>query len=101
MVLGLIWLTVLFNAMAEEPKHLLQLLLPLAPHAENVQDVKAKWRSALRNVPLLIVSHDRADYLNRTLTAIRKYHPGDALLPIVISEDGKHGDMAKLIQDHR
>jgi hypothetical protein len=60
--------------------------------------LEAPWRQALRNTALLVICHDRHDYLERSLRSILKYHPGGALAPIVISEDGMHPHMAVIVQ---
>ena len=59
------------------------------------------WQRALQTTPVLIISFDRADYLDRTLAALLKHHPGGSLAPIVISEDGRHGNMAKMVEKYR
>lgn len=46
---------------------------------------------------LLIICAKRPDYLKRTLEAVVKYHPRDAV-PILISEDGEDDDVARVIE---
>jgi hypothetical protein len=59
------------------------------------------WRDGLKNTALLIICYDRDDYLTRTLEGIAKFHPGGGLVPVIISEDGKHGNMAKVTENFR
>jgi hypothetical protein len=59
------------------------------------------WRRSLANTAVLIVGHDRSDYLDRCLSALVKYHPGGGVAPVVVSEDGRHGPMADVVRKHR
>jgi hypothetical protein len=49
---------------------------------------------------LLIIASDRPNYLQRTLAAVVKYHPRDAV-PIVISEDGNDGQVQRVVDSAR
>lgn len=72
--------------------------------AESVSTVTTKlprWKRSLRHTPLLLLCHNRPEFLDRTLSAIFKHHPGDGLVPIVISEDGSHPRMDTIIEKHR
>lgn len=59
------------------------------------------WRQKLQTTALLIISHDRAAYLNRCLEAVLTYHPGDSLVPVIVSEDGQHGPMASVVKKYQ
>eukprot|EP00904_Undaria_pinnatifida_P006240 jgi/Undpi1/2746/HiC_scaffold_14.g06124.m1 len=55
-----------------------------------------------REAALLVICANRADYLDRALTAVRKYHPGSSkgvafALPVIISQDGGHPNVAGVI----
>ncbi|CAN0554013.1 unnamed protein product, partial [Laminaria digitata] len=44
----------------------------------------------------------RADYLERALGAVRKYHPGSSKgvafsMPVIVSQDGTHSDVTRAI----
>lgn len=73
----------------------------LTSHPSSAASALPKWKIALQRTPLLIICHDRADYLDRTLRAVYKHHPGDGLVPIIISEDGHHANLAQTVETHR
>ena len=66
------------------------------------------YTDGLIDTPILIISHNRADYLKRTLNALKRYHPcnsslyhGKGLVPIIISEDGEHAAMKEAVDAFR
>lgn len=52
------------------------------------------------NTTLLIICSKRPDYLEKTLSYVVQYHPGDGL-PILISEDGKDPGVLRVIDEAR
>jgi len=47
---------------------------------------------------VLMICYNRPDYLERSLKAIRRYHPGTGHVPIVISQDGDVADVNVVIE---
>lgn len=87
-----------------EGAQLQQKAVSAAKEKESPQPPKAEgqgWRVGLKNTALLIICYNRGDYLSRTLEGIAKFHPGGGLVPVIISEDGKHGNMAKVTESFR
>lgn len=52
------------------------------------------------NTALLIICSNRPEYLERSLSYIVKYHPGDSL-PVFISEDGQSNQVFNVIKNTR
>ena len=59
------------------------------------------WKQKMQTTALLIISHDRSSYLDRCLAAVLKHHPGDSLVPIIVSEEGYHGPMASVVKKYQ
>jgi len=75
---------------------------PSKPEPAKVENVHHTTSGAVclgKDTTLLIICHDRADYLKRTLEAVLKYHPGEETVPIVISQDGQSPQVVQVIQE--
>jgi len=70
-------------------------------HSQGDDGTLPLWQQALKTAALLVICFNRDDYLDRTLSSILKYHPGDFLLPIIISEDGDHDTMKAVVDKYR
>ena len=49
----------------------------------------------------LSVVHNRKDYLERTLNAILKFHPGESSLPVLISQDGNDSGVIGVVNSFK
>jgi alpha-1,3-mannosyl-glycoprotein beta-1,2-N-acetylglucosaminyltransferase len=74
---------------------------PLAFTTSSSSRILPTWKENLATTTLLILAHDRPDYLRRSLDAIHKYHPGQGLPRVIISEDGQHPEVASVVEIFR
>lgn len=48
---------------------------------------------------LLVITHSRASYLNRSLTSVLSYHPRSERWPVVVSQDRQDGEQHANVED--
>jgi len=56
------------------------------------------WQHNLARTTLLIVAHDRPQYLSRALKSIHQHYPTQGLPLIMISEDGDDAAVAAIVE---
>ena len=52
-----------------------------------------------RETPLLMICYKRADYLRRSLAAVKRFHPTRGAVPVVISQDGSQARVRSVVEE--